>query len=364
MKTNLGRAPLLYALAVAGILSLSAHTLSAATATVRAVRGNPKYNGANGFPVIVKKGDVIPAGATLRTAANESLDLTIEGDNRLVTLAPNSRLRLEDGPNAVFLEKGELVGSVRKVGGNVAAPITFRTPSGVTQVSVGDLSLNADNGTHSLLSGNRATFQPISPQGAPSAPIDLEAGSVATALPGAQPVVRTMSQDVTASLLARIDTLNNSDQSRFAAMKGGGAAPNTTQASPEPEPAPGTGTPGYWMNNAEAWPVNTITVAGVTYTVEQAISNMRNATSKDVTYSMFQALVAARLNALVGNSSGCITTALAGAEAWLTANALGSRVSGSAQVWTASGAGEDIKDTLDAYNNGLLCAPSRDVRGG
>lgn len=361
IKTNLGKAPLAYALAAAGILALSAHTLSAATATVRAVRGNPKYNGANGFPVIVKKGDVIPAGATLRTAGNESIDLTIEGDNRLVTLAPNSRLRLEEGPNAVFLEKGELVGSVRKVGGNVAAPLTFRTPSGVTQVSVGDLSLNADNGTHSLLSGNRATFQPISPQGAPSAPINLEAGSVATALPGAQPVVRTMSQDVTASLLARVDTLNNSDQSRFAAAKGGRTATaTTTQASPEPEPGPGTGTPGYWMNHPEAWPINSITVGGVTYSITQAIQNMRNSSSKDVTYSMFQAVVAARLNALVGNQSGCITGALAGAESWLTANPLGSRVSGSSTAWTGSGGGEDIKDTLDAYNNGLLCAPSRD----
>src|SRR5262249_27465523 len=35
---------------------------------------------------------------------------------------------------------------------------------------------------------------------------------------------------------------------------------------------PGTGTPGYWKNHPDAWPVSSITVGGVTYTKDQAIS--------------------------------------------------------------------------------------------
>jgi hypothetical protein len=38
---------------------------------------------------------------------------------------------------------------------------------------------------------------------------------------------------------------------------------------------PGTGTPGYWKNHAEAWPVQFITVGGVTYTKAQAIGRTR-----------------------------------------------------------------------------------------
>jgi hypothetical protein len=37
---------------------------------------------------------------------------------------------------------------------------------------------------------------------------------------------------------------------------------------------------------------------------------------------------------------------------------LGTNVSGSSTAWTTLG--EPIKNTLDSYNNGLLCAPHRD----
>ena len=35
---------------------------------------------------------------------------------------------------------------------------------------------------------------------------------------------------------------------------------------------PGTGTPGYWKNHPNAWPVATIIVGGVPYTKAQAIA--------------------------------------------------------------------------------------------
>ena len=59
---------------------------------------------------------------------------------------------------------------------------------------------------------------------------------------------------------------------------------------------PGTGTPGYWKNHPEAWPVDEITIGGVTYTKVEAIAIMNTPEKGDKTYTMFSALVAATLN--------------------------------------------------------------------
>jgi hypothetical protein len=118
---------------------------------------------------------------------------------------------------------------------------------------------------------------------------------------------------------------------------------------------PGTGTPGYWKNHPEAWPVNSIKVGGVTYTETQAISWL-NKTGKDKTVTMFQSLVSAMLNVMIGNDGSCINASIAQGNAWLAAYPLGSSVAGGSQAWVI---GNPIHNTLDAYDNGLLCAPHR-----
>lgn len=362
---NRGKASLACAFVAAGLFALSAHSTFAATATVRAVRGMPKYTGTNGFPVVLKKGDKVPAGVTIRTGMGESVDLNIDGRPRLVTVGQNSRLKLDEAENAISLEKGELVGSFRKdESGGALAPLTVRTPLSVTQVTVGDLAVSADQGTHSMLSGHQATVQPISAQGLPAAPITLSAGSMASVQPNGQPTIARMSESVTANLLARVDNLNSSDQTVAATLKKrtGQTTPTTTQASPEPEPEPtnpGTGTQGYWKNHEEAWPVAQIVIGGVTYTRDQAISGMRSPTSRDVTYAMFQQLVAAKLNLMIGNQGNCISATITAADAWMAAHPLGSKVSGSSSAWTGSESGNSIMTTLDNYNNGRMCAPHR-----
>jgi hypothetical protein len=126
------------------------------------------------------------------------------------------------------------------------------------------------------------------------------------------------------------------------------------------EEAPGTGTPGYWKNHPDAWPVDTITIGGVLYTKAEAIEIMETAGKGDKTYTMFNQLVAAKLNVLIGNPSSCIAATISDADDWMTANPLGSGVKANAAVWKNPGQGEDLKDMLDDYNNGLLCAPPRD----
>lgn len=119
---------------------------------------------------------------------------------------------------------------------------------------------------------------------------------------------------------------------------------------------PGTGTPGYWKNHPDAWPVQTITVGGVSYTKAQAISWLGKV-GKDKTTTMFSSLVPAMLNVMIGNLGTCVSGAIADGNAWMaTYGPVGSGVAASSDAWAI---GEPTHKTLDAYNNGLLCAPHR-----
>jgi hypothetical protein len=119
---------------------------------------------------------------------------------------------------------------------------------------------------------------------------------------------------------------------------------------------PGTGTPGYWKNHPDAWPVSTITVGGVTYTKAEAIAWLGKV-GKDKTTTMFSSLVPAMLNIMIGNDGTCVNSAIAAGNAWVAAyGPVGSGVAASSYAWSV---GEPTHITLDNYNNGLLCAPHR-----
>ena len=119
---------------------------------------------------------------------------------------------------------------------------------------------------------------------------------------------------------------------------------------------PGTGTPGYWKNHPDAWPVQSIIVGGVTYTKAQALT-LLDTPGKDKTLTMFSSLVPAMLNVLVGNDSSCVSIAIGKANTWMaTYGPVGSNVAASSAAWTE---GKVWHEQMDAYNNGLLCAPHR-----
>lgn len=126
-----------------------------------------------------------------------------------------------------------------------------------------------------------------------------------------------------------------------------------------PAVGPGTGTPGYWKNHPDAWPVAVIDIGGVIYSREQAIGIMKRPVRKDMTIAMFKALVAAKLNVLIGNDDSCIWQEIQDADAWLAMYPVGSGVGagGDTSPWRD---GEPIHDLLDDYNKGLLpCADPR-----
>ena len=125
-------------------------------------------------------------------------------------------------------------------------------------------------------------------------------------------------------------------------------------------PGPGTGTPGFWKNHPEAWPDAGVTIGGVYYPKEDAIELMNMPVRGDKTYTMFNALVAAKLNVLAGNDDSCIADYIDEADAWMAAYPVGSGVSagGPGSPWRA---GNAVAMMLDSYNNGLLgCAEHRD----
>jgi hypothetical protein len=118
---------------------------------------------------------------------------------------------------------------------------------------------------------------------------------------------------------------------------------------------PGTGTPGYWKNHPDAWPVASITVGGVTYTKAQAISWLTKV-GKDKTTTLFSSLVPAMLNLLVGNDGSCVNATISAANQWMAIHHVGSGVAGGSAAWSE---GEPLHIILDNYNNGRLCAPHR-----
>jgi hypothetical protein len=122
------------------------------------------------------------------------------------------------------------------------------------------------------------------------------------------------------------------------------------------QPSVGTGTPGYWQNHPEAWPVDSIVIGGVTYSKAQAIAWIAAPVAKDKRASMFAALASAKLNVLAGTDSSCIADTIDLADAWMATYG-GSPVKANSAAWSL---GSPLHSELDAYNNGLLCAPHRD----
>lgn len=118
---------------------------------------------------------------------------------------------------------------------------------------------------------------------------------------------------------------------------------------------PGTGTPGYWKNHPEAWPVGGITIGANTYTKAQAIAWLGKV-GKDKTTTIFASYVSAFLNGQIGNDTSCVFAAMNAAYTWLSTYSVGSNIAASSTAWQQI---EWAHQTMDAYNNGLLCAPHR-----
>jgi hypothetical protein len=170
--------------------------------------------------------------------------------------------------------------------------------------------------------------------------------------PGTQPSPANMTDDNLDS-----DGVADGFGNSVAAVNAGGASCGADFGFWVPPVAqPGTGTPGYWKNHPEAWPVATITVGGVTYSMAQAIAWLDNV-GKDKTTTMFSSLVSAKLNVIMGNDRSCVSSTIDAADAWMaTYGPVGRGVHAASYAWKI---GEPLHRLMDNYNNGMLCAPHR-----
>jgi hypothetical protein len=116
---------------------------------------------------------------------------------------------------------------------------------------------------------------------------------------------------------------------------------------------PCTGSPrtiGFWKNHPNAWPINSLTVGGITYEKDKALQILRDANAKDATKMLTAQLIAAKLNVLSGTWCGAsspIFDSMNDADTFLVAHPLGSNPTGADRTYALM-----LKDILDNFNNG------------
>ncbi|NIO29552.1 MAG: hypothetical protein GTO29_13475 [Candidatus Latescibacteria bacterium] len=118
----------------------------------------------------------------------------------------------------------------------------------------------------------------------------------------------------------------------------------------------GCGTPGFWKNRPDEWPVDELTLGGVLYNKAQLMAIFDMPTRGDITIILAQHLIAAKFNLLTGGD-GSIIGDIAAADAYLASYPIGSKPNGLIKT-----EGGNIKDELVDYNetcpDGPLSAPS------
>lgn len=119
-------------------------------------------------------------------------------------------------------------------------------------------------------------------------------------------------------------------------------------------------TPGYWKNHPDAWPVDSLMLGGVSYTMAELMDIFDMPTKGDATIIMAQHLIATKLNVL-SSMDDSMDDVIADADALLAGDApLGSRPLGELKEEVLM-----VKDELCMYNelgcpeedDGMMYAP-------
>jgi N-acetylneuraminic acid mutarotase len=138
------------------------------------------------------------------------------------------------------------------------------------------------------------------------------------------------------------------------------SATATATATPTPTPTP-TGTPvgcvfgqGFWKNHPDQWPVTELQLGNVTYTQDQLLSILHQPVRGNGLLILAHQEIAAKLNIANGADGSCIAQTLADADALigdLVVPPVGNGFLAPSDV-------SALAETLDQYNEGMLCAPS------
>jgi hypothetical protein len=139
------------------------------------------------------------------------------------------------------------------------------------------------------------------------------------------------------------------------------SATPTPTVTPTPSATPGGCVFGfgYWKNHPQAWPVTELQLGNVTYTQDQLLSIMHEPVRGNGLVSLAHHLITAKLNVANGADPSCIQQTIADADALigdLVVPPVGDGYLAPRDV-------NALKDTLEDYNEGHLCAPSCDNEG-
>lgn len=107
----------------------------------------------------------------------------------------------------------------------------------------------------------------------------------------------------------------------------------------------------YWKNHPNSWPVNTLTVGGRTYSINELIRILETPPQKgDATYILAHQLIAAKLNVAIGCPPPIVngTNLIDEADGWLTRYPLGKPPKNKSDRKNMLA----LADKLDDYNNG------------
>jgi hypothetical protein len=132
----------------------------------------------------------------------------------------------------------------------------------------------------------------------------------------------------------------------------------TPTATPTPSGTPGVCVrgQGYWKNHPDQWPVTELQLGNVTYDQQQLLDILHQPVRGNGLVSLAHHLIAAKLNIAAGADPSCIEETIAEADALigdLVVPPVGDGYLAPRDV-------EAIKDILEDYNEGRLCAPSCD----
>ena len=132
--------------------------------------------------------------------------------------------------------------------------------------------------------------------------------------------------------------------------RGSGGLDNIVFAPPPPPPPPGGGcsyTIGFWKTHPEVWPVDNLDLGSGNYDADALMTILNTEPKGDKSLILAHQLIATKLNVANGADPTDLGTAIADADAWLTTYGIGD----GQKKWEG---GEETKNTLDGFNNGLI----------
>jgi cell division septation protein DedD len=205
--------------------------------------------------------------------------------------------------------------------------------------------------------GGASPTPTASPTATPSGTISPTATPTATTSPTA-----TATPTSTATATATATATTTATASPTATPSATATATATPSGTPTATATP-TGTPGvcvrgqgYWKNHPDQWPVTELQLGNVTYDQQQLLDILHQPVRGNGLVSLAHHLIAAKLNIAAGADPSCIEETIAEADALigdLVVPPVGDGYLAPRDV-------EAIKDILEDYNEGRLCAPSCD----